>query len=67
MTVTQTEPPNDDTPTPRWVKISGAVVIALVATFVVLHLTGHGMHGHGGVEHAGHDMHGHGGSDPQTP
>jgi hypothetical protein len=34
---------------PRWVKVSGIVVIVLVLLFVILHLTGNGMgglHGH---------------------
>jgi hypothetical protein len=28
--------------TPRWVKVSGAVAVALIVLFVVLHLTGSG-------------------------
>ncbi|MEV5434441.1 hypothetical protein AB0K80_00155 [Streptomyces sp. NPDC052682] len=35
-------------PAPRWVKVSGTVVLAVVALFLVLHLTGlvgPGMHG----------------------
>ncbi|QOV33316.1 hypothetical protein IM697_24120 [Streptomyces ferrugineus] len=34
--------------TPRWVKLSGTVALAVVAVFLVLHLTGStgpGMHG----------------------
>ncbi|MFF8973970.1 hypothetical protein [Streptomyces sp. NPDC014995] len=34
--------------TPRWVKVSGAVALAVVVLFLVLHLTGSmgpGMHG----------------------
>jgi len=39
--------PQRPTPgTPRWVKVFGIVVIALVLVFVVLHLTGHGFGGH---------------------
>jgi len=34
--------------TPRWVKVFGAIAIALILVFVRLHLTGHGMkHMHG--------------------
>ena len=32
--------------TPLWVKVSGAVGLAAVVAFVVLHLTGNGMIGH---------------------
>ncbi|WP_167364370.1 hypothetical protein [Streptomyces regalis] len=38
-------------PTPRWVKISGAVALAVVVVFLVLHLTGTGM---GPGMHGGH-------------
>jgi hypothetical protein len=36
---------------PRWVKVSGAVALALVVLFLVLHLTGGGM---GPGMHGGH-------------
>ncbi|MFF3247353.1 hypothetical protein ACFYWY_27350 [Streptomyces sp. NPDC002870] len=32
--------------TPRWVKISAAVAVALVMVFVIVHLAGGGMAGH---------------------
>jgi len=31
---------------PRWVKVSGIIVIVLVLLFVILHLTGNGFGGH---------------------
>jgi hypothetical protein len=31
---------------PRWVKVFGIIAIVLVAVFVLLHLTGHGMKHH---------------------
>ena len=34
-------------PTPGWVKGFGIIVVALLVLFVVLHLTGNGMSGHG--------------------
>ena len=34
--------------TPRWVKVLGAIGIALIVAFVILHLTGHGFGGHHG-------------------
>lgn len=34
-------------PTPRWVKGFGIIVIALLIVFLVLHLTGNGMGCHG--------------------
>jgi hypothetical protein len=34
------------TSTPRWVKVFGTVMIALVLLFVALHLAGHGLGGH---------------------
>lgn len=34
--------------TPRWVKVFGLIAIVLIAVFVVLHLTGHGLGGHMG-------------------
>ncbi|OAH12790.1 hypothetical protein STSP_38270 [Streptomyces jeddahensis] len=36
---------------PRWVKVSGAVALAVVVLFLVLHLTGSGM---GPGMHGGH-------------
>ena len=33
-------------PTPRWVKVFAVVVGVILAVVVVLHATGHGMHGH---------------------
>ncbi|MET8405194.1 hypothetical protein [Streptomyces sp900116325] len=38
-------------PTPRWVKVSGAVALAVMVLFVVLHFTGSGM---GPGMHGGH-------------
>jgi len=32
--------------TPRWVKVFVIILIVLALLFVILHLTGHGMHGH---------------------
>jgi hypothetical protein len=43
------EPPpdlDDDTGTPRWVYVSGAIAIVLVLLFVILHLAGGGFKGH---------------------
>ena len=37
---------SDGNGAPRWVKVSGIVVIVLVLVFVILHLTGHGFGGH---------------------
>jgi hypothetical protein len=34
-------------PAPRWVKIFGAVIVALLLVFVVMHLAGGGFRGHG--------------------
>jgi hypothetical protein len=34
------------TGTPRWVKVSVIIIIALVLLFVILHLTGHGFGDH---------------------
>jgi hypothetical protein len=34
---------------PRWVKVFGFIAVVVVLLFVVLHLSGHGMHG---MEHA---------------
>jgi hypothetical protein len=31
---------------PRWVKVFGIVALVLLVIFAVLHLTGHGLHGH---------------------
>ncbi|QYX76163.1 hypothetical protein [Streptomyces akebiae] len=36
----------DDHRAPRWVKISAAVVVALIVVFVIVHLAGGGMVGH---------------------
>lgn len=33
---------------PRWVKVFGAIAIALIVLFIVLHLTGLTPSGHGG-------------------
>lgn len=44
--MTSPEPPA----TPRWVKIVGALFVAAVALFAVVHLAGGGFRGHG---HAG--------------
>jgi len=41
---------------PRWVKLVGAISIALVATFVILHLAGGGFH-HSHRPEAAHDSH----------
>ncbi|HEX2021178.1 MAG TPA: hypothetical protein VHH36_00575 [Candidatus Thermoplasmatota archaeon] len=38
---------DDREPTPRWVKIGGVAVAALVLLLVVLHLTGNSPGGHG--------------------
>jgi hypothetical protein len=32
--------------TPRWVKVFVAILIVFALLFVILHLTGHGMHDH---------------------
>jgi hypothetical protein len=32
--------------TPRWVKVSGVVVLLLILGLVILHLSGHGFHHH---------------------
>lgn len=34
-------------PAPRWVKIFGAILVALLIAFVVMHLVGGGFRGHG--------------------
>lgn len=43
--------PNDAPPPleamPRWVKIFGAVLAALLLVFVIMHLAGGGVRGHG--------------------
>jgi len=36
------------TSTPRWVYVLGIIVVVLVLLFVILHLTGGGLGGHGG-------------------
>ena len=33
---------------PRWVKVFGIVALILLAAFAIVHLTGHGLHHHGG-------------------
>jgi hypothetical protein len=40
--------PDRDTPPglPRWVKVLGIIVLALVLAFVILHLLGGGFRGH---------------------
>ncbi|MBW5480563.1 hypothetical protein [Streptomyces bambusae] len=38
--------PHDDDGAPRWVKVSAAVAVVLVAVFVIVHLAGGGMVGH---------------------
>ena len=42
-------PPDPESPpgTPRWVKILVTIFIALIILFVILHLLGFGMGGHG--------------------
>jgi len=37
---------DDDTGTPRWVKVFGIIALVLVFVFIILHLTGHGLGGH---------------------
>ena len=32
--------------TPRWVKVSGVVVLLFIVVLVILHLSGHGFHHH---------------------
>jgi hypothetical protein len=32
--------------TPRWVKVSGVVVLFLILGLVIMHLSGHGFHHH---------------------
>jgi hypothetical protein len=39
------EPPDEDG-APRWVKVFGGVVLAVVVVFVAIHLAGGGMVGH---------------------
>lgn len=34
-------------PTPAWVKLAGVALVLLVAAVAVLHLSGHGLGGHG--------------------
>jgi hypothetical protein len=38
---------DDESGPPRWVKVFGIVVIALVLVFVIVHLAGGGFGGHG--------------------
>jgi hypothetical protein len=35
------------TPAPRWVKVFGGVLLAILMVFVILHLAGGGFRGHG--------------------
>lgn len=58
MTASPPEPADDATtarraapPAPRWVRISGIVALAVLVTFLVLHLTGTGL---GPGMHGGH-------------
>lgn len=55
-------------PTPRWVRVFGAIVVVLVVLFVVLHLTGRGLGGPGGHmptgDRGGHAPSGHRGHAP---
>lgn len=37
---------HDDGGAPRWVKVSAAVAVVLVAVFLIVHLAGGGMVGH---------------------
>ena len=43
--------------TPRWVKVFGIIAIVLILLFIVLHLTGNSLGGHGNhtppIEHGG--------------
>lgn len=41
------EPPQEDAGTPRWVKVSALAALALLALFVVLHLSGNSPGSHG--------------------
>ena len=43
---TAEHPGSSPPPTPRWVKMFGLVVIALVLLFVIKHLAGGGFRGH---------------------
>ena len=43
--------PNAPPSTPRWVKILLIIFVILVALFIVLHLMGFGLGGHGMGEH----------------
>lgn len=38
--------PDDDAGAPRWVKVSAAIAVVLVAVFLIVHLAGGGMAGH---------------------
>lgn len=45
---TNVKPDHESPPgTPRWVKVSGIIVIVLILAFVILRLTGHGPVNHG--------------------
>lgn len=46
MTGSPTRPDVEGAGMPRWVKVSAAIAIVLVAVFVVVHLAGGGMAGH---------------------
>jgi hypothetical protein len=39
-------PQRSTTGTPRWVKVFGIVIVALILVFAVLHFAGHGFGGH---------------------
>jgi hypothetical protein len=54
----------DDTGTPRWVKVAGLIVLALVLLFVVLKLTGLGGSHSPGRHAPGADTGGHTGPPP---
>ena len=45
--------------TPRWVKILGVLTLALVVTFVIVHLAGGGFRHHVGREQSGQMHQGH--------
>ena len=58
MSQTQAGPDRGSpTGTPRWVKVFGIIALALVLLFIILHLTGNNLGGHGGhtppLEHGG--------------
>ena len=45
------------TATPRWVKVFGITVVALLLLFIGLHLIGRSFPGHGFGEHGNHALH----------